>query len=49
MSFLIEDLIQFVTGKMTTLSQGDGTKVKSKQFLEFASQTNTITHGVYLV
>ena len=49
MSFLIEDLIQFVYGTMTTFSQGDGTKIESKQFSEFGSQTDTITHGFYLV
>ena len=48
-SFLTEDLIQFVSDTMTTFSQGDGTKISSKQFLEFGSQTDTITHGFYLV
>ena len=48
-SFLIEDLIQFVSGTTTTFSQGDGTKIKSTQFSEFGSQTDTITHGFYLV
>ena len=41
MSFLTKDLIQFVSGTMTTSSQGDGTKINSKQFLEFGSQTDT--------
>ena len=49
MSFLIEDLIQFVSCTMTTFLQGDGTKIKSKHFLEFGSQTNVITHEFYLV
>ena len=49
MSFLIEDLIHFVSGTMITFSQGDGTKIKSKQFSEFGSQTDTITHGFYLL
>ena len=44
MSVLIEDLIQFVSGTMTTFSQGDGTKIKSKQFLEFGSRNNTVSH-----
>ena len=35
MSFLIEDFMQFVSGKMTTFSQGDETKIKSEQFSEF--------------
>ena len=48
-SFLTEDLIQFVSGTMTTFSQGDGTKINSKQFSEFGSQTDTITHGFCLV
>ena len=47
MSFLTEDLIQFVSG--TTFSQGDGTKINSKQFSEVGSQTDTITHGFCLV
>ena len=29
MNFLIADVIQFVSGTMTTFSQGDGTKIKS--------------------
>ena len=50
MSFLIEDVIQFVSCTMTTFSQDDGTKIKSKQFsAQFDSQTNTITHEFYLV
>ena len=28
MNFLIADVIQFVSGTMTTFSQGDGTKIK---------------------
>ena len=40
MSFLTEDLIQFVFGTMTTFSQGDGTKINSRQFSEFGSQTD---------
>ena len=39
MSFLIEDLIQFVSGTMTPFLQGDGTKIRSNQFSEFGSQT----------
>ena len=49
MSFLIEDLVQFVSGTITNFSQGDGTKTKSKQFSEFGSQTNAITYGFYPV
>ena len=49
MSFLTEDLIQFVSGTMTTFSQGDGTKINSKQFSEVSSQTDTITHGFCLI
>ena len=49
MSFLIEDLIQFVSGTITNFSQGEGTKIKSKQFSKFGSQTNTITPGFYPV
>ena len=48
-SFLTEDLIQFVSDTMTTSLQGDGTKISSKQFSEFSSQTDTIAHGFYLV
>ena len=48
-SCLTEDLIQFVSGTMTTFSQGDGTKINSTQFSEFGSQTDTITHGFHLV
>ena len=48
-SFLTEDLIQFVSDTMTTSLQGDGTKINSKQFSEFGSQTDTIAHGFYLV
>ena len=29
MNFLIANVIQFVSGTMTTFSQGDGTKIKS--------------------
>ena len=39
MSFLIEDLIQFVPGTMTPFLQGNGTKIRSNQFSEFGSQT----------
>ena len=49
MSFLTGDLIQFVSGTMTTFSHGDGTKINLKQFSEFGFQTDTITHGFYLV
>ena len=38
-NFLTADVIQFVSGTMTTFSQGDGTKIKSKQFSVFSSQT----------
>ena len=48
MSFLTEDLMQFVFCTMATFSQGDGTKINSKQFSEFGSITHTITHGFYL-
>ena len=48
MSFLTEDLMQFVFCTMATFSQGDGTKINSMQFSEFRSQTHTITHGFYL-
>ena len=50
MSFLTEDVIQFVSGTVTTFSQGDGTKISSTQSSEFGSQTDiNITHGFYLV
>ena len=39
--FLIADVIQLVSGTMTTFSQGDGTKTKSKHFSDFASRINT--------
>ena len=39
MNFLIADVILFVSGTMTTFSQGDGTKIKPKQFSEFGSRT----------
>ena len=29
MNFVIADMIQFVSGRMTTFAQGDGTKIKS--------------------
>ena len=38
-NFLIADVIQFVSGTITTFSQGNGTKTQSKQLLEFGSQT----------
>ena len=47
--FSDQDLIQFVFDTMTTFSEGDGTIIKSIHFSEFGSQTNTITHGFYLV
>ena len=36
-TFLTEDLIQFVSGTITTFLQGDGTKINSKHFSEFGS------------
>ena len=39
MNFLIADVIQFASGKRITFSQGDATKIKSKQFLEFGCRT----------
>ena len=43
MNFLIVYVIQFVFGIMITFSQGDATKIKSKQFSEFGYQTGSIT------
>ena len=37
-NFLIADVIQFASGITTTLSQGDGIKIKSKRFSEFGSR-----------
>ena len=45
MNFLIADVIQFVSGTMTTFSQGDAAKIKSKQFSEFGSRTNIFKIG----
>ena len=39
MNVLIADVIQFVSGTMTSFSQGGATKIKSKQFLEFGFRT----------
>ena len=39
MSFLIADVIQFVSGIMMTFSQGGAAKIKSKLFSEFCSGT----------
>ena len=38
-----EELIQFVSGTMTTFSQGNGPKINSKQFSEFGSQTDLVS------
>ena len=32
MNFLIGDVIQFVSGTIITFSQGDASRIKSKQF-----------------
>ena len=39
MNFLMQDVIQLMSGKLTTFSRGGGTKIKSKQFSEFGSRT----------
>ena len=39
MNYLIADVIQFVSGTMTSFSRGDATKIKSMNFAEFGSQT----------
>ena len=43
MNFFTTNVIQFVSGTITTFSQGDGTKAKSKQFSEFATGFRKIT------
>ena len=40
MNLLIADVIPFVSGTLTTFSQGDGTKIKSKHLEEFGPQTD---------
>ena len=40
--FLIADVIQFVSGTMITFSQRGAAKIKSNQFSEFGSRTNTL-------
>ena len=42
MNFLTEDVILFVSGTMIVFSQRDAARIKSKQFLEFGSQTKTL-------
>ena len=44
MSFLIVDVIQFVSGTMTTFLQKDGTIIRSKQFSKFCSRTITLMY-----
>ena len=52
MSFLAEDVIQFVSGRMTTFSQGGGTEIKSTAVfkkvatsnIDFASRDGNRTH-----
>ena len=42
MNFVIAGVIQFVSGTMTIFSEGDGTKIRSKQssqFSEFGCRT----------
>ena len=49
MNFLIADVIQFVSGTMTTFSQADGTKIKSEQFSEFRSRTKNFYENKQLI
>ena len=46
MNFLIAYVIKFSSETKITFSQGDATKIKSEQFSELGSRTETIEFGI---
>ena len=47
MNFLIAYVIQFSSDTRITLSQGNATKIKFKQFSEFDSKTRMLKNNLY--